>query len=102
MLRADGRAYITAWVPAGPIDAMVTVLGRAVGQATGAPQRTLPTDTQPVWPTARTTRFFEIGAAVAAGEKISGAIDTQKAASTRIAAPRRRPIALMGSVLRVT
>ena len=37
VLRADGRAYITAWVPAGPINAMLTVVGRAVGQATGAP-----------------------------------------------------------------
>ena len=37
VLRADGRAYITAWVPAGPINAMLTVVGRAVGRATGAP-----------------------------------------------------------------
>ena len=37
VLRSDGRAYITAWVPAGPINAMLTVFGRAVGQATGAP-----------------------------------------------------------------
>lgn len=37
VLRSDGRAYITAWVPSGPIDAMLTVLGRAVEQATGAP-----------------------------------------------------------------
>ncbi len=37
VLRADGRAYITAWIPAGPIDAMLTVLGRAVERATGAP-----------------------------------------------------------------
>lgn len=37
VLRSDGRAYITAWVASGPIDAMLTVLGRAVEQATGAP-----------------------------------------------------------------
>ena len=37
VLRCDGRAYVTAWVPSGPIDAMLTVLGRAVGRATGAP-----------------------------------------------------------------
>ena len=37
VLRSDGRAYITAWVPSGPIDAMLSVLGRAVRQATGAP-----------------------------------------------------------------
>ena len=36
-LRSDGRAYITAWVPAGPINAMLTVFGQAVGRATGAP-----------------------------------------------------------------
>jgi SAM-dependent methyltransferase len=37
VLRSDGRAYITAWVPAGPINAMFTVFGRAVGHATGEP-----------------------------------------------------------------
>jgi SAM-dependent methyltransferase len=37
VLRRDGRAYITAWVPAGPIHAMFTVFGRAVAHATGAP-----------------------------------------------------------------
>jgi SAM-dependent methyltransferase len=36
VLRCDSRAYITAWVPAGPINAMLTVFGRAVGRATGA------------------------------------------------------------------
>jgi SAM-dependent methyltransferase len=36
VLRCDGRAYITAWIPAGPINAMLTVFGRAVGRATGA------------------------------------------------------------------
>lgn len=37
VLPPGGRAYITAWVPAGPINAMLTVFGRAVGRATGAP-----------------------------------------------------------------
>ena len=37
VLRPGGRAYVTAWVPAGPINAMLTVLGRAIQQATGAP-----------------------------------------------------------------
>jgi SAM-dependent methyltransferase len=38
VLRPGGRAYITAWVPAGPINDMLTVLGRAIGRATaGAP-----------------------------------------------------------------
>ncbi len=40
VLRSGGRAYITAWVPAGPINAMLTVFGRAVAQATGAPPPT--------------------------------------------------------------
>ena len=35
VLRPGGRAHVTAWVPAGPIDAMLTVLGRAIGRATG-------------------------------------------------------------------
>ena len=39
VLRSDGRAYITAWVPSGPIDAMLAILGRAVEQATGRPPR---------------------------------------------------------------
>lgn len=37
VLPPDGRAYVTAWVPSGPIHAMQTAFGRAVGQATGAP-----------------------------------------------------------------
>ncbi len=36
VLRADGRALISVWVPAGPIDAMVAVLGRAMAAATGS------------------------------------------------------------------
>lgn len=36
VLASNGRAYVTAWVPSGPIHAMLTVFGRAVGRATGA------------------------------------------------------------------
>jgi SAM-dependent methyltransferase len=36
VLRPDGRALFTAWIPAGPIDAMVGVVVRAVTAATGA------------------------------------------------------------------
>lgn len=36
VLTSEGRAYVTAWVPAGPINAMLTVFRRAVGRATGA------------------------------------------------------------------
>jgi SAM-dependent methyltransferase len=40
VLRPDGRALVSAWVPAGPIDAMVGVFGRAIAEATGrAPKR---------------------------------------------------------------
>ena len=35
VLRPDGRALVSAWVPAGPIDAMVGVFGRAMAEATG-------------------------------------------------------------------
>lgn len=35
VLRPGGRAYVTAWVPAGPINDMLTVLGRAIGRASG-------------------------------------------------------------------
>ncbi len=35
VLRPGGRAYVTAWVPAGPIHDMLTVLGRAIARATG-------------------------------------------------------------------
>jgi SAM-dependent methyltransferase len=40
VLRPGGRALVSAWVPAGPIDAMVGVFGRALAEATGrAPKR---------------------------------------------------------------
>ncbi len=42
VLRPGGRAYVTAWVAAGPINDMLTVLGRAVGRATGGAQPAQP------------------------------------------------------------
>lgn len=40
VLAADGRALLSVWVPAGPIDAMVGTFGRAIAAATGsAPSR---------------------------------------------------------------
>ncbi len=36
VLRADGRAYISAWVPSGPIDAMGAAFGRAMSEITGS------------------------------------------------------------------
>jgi SAM-dependent methyltransferase len=40
VLRAGGRALISVWVPAGPIDALVGEFARATAQATGsAPER---------------------------------------------------------------
>jgi SAM-dependent methyltransferase len=41
VLGTDGRAVISAWVPDGPIDAMLAAVGRVVGQVTGrqAPPR---------------------------------------------------------------
>jgi SAM-dependent methyltransferase len=42
VLRPAGRALLSVWVPAGPIDAMVGVFGRAIAEATGsAPTRFL-------------------------------------------------------------
>ena len=35
VLRADGRGLLSVWVPAGPIDAVVGIIGRAVAAATG-------------------------------------------------------------------
>jgi SAM-dependent methyltransferase len=37
ILRPGGRALVSAWVPAGPIDAMLGALGRIVGAITQAP-----------------------------------------------------------------
>ena len=37
VLRPEGRAFVTAWVPAGPIDAMLAAMGRIVGRVTGSP-----------------------------------------------------------------
>ena len=36
VLRPDGRALCSAWIPAGPLDAMVSVFARAMAAATGA------------------------------------------------------------------
>jgi SAM-dependent methyltransferase len=36
VLDADGRALLSVWVPAGPIDAMVGTFGRAIAAATGS------------------------------------------------------------------
>ncbi len=36
VLRPDGRAYVTAWVPSGPIDAMGSAFGRVMGEITGS------------------------------------------------------------------
>lgn len=36
VLRADGRALLSVWVPAGPIDAMVGVFARAMAAAAGS------------------------------------------------------------------
>ncbi|QEC47934.1 class I SAM-dependent methyltransferase [Baekduia soli] len=37
LLRPGGRALLTAWVPAGPIDGMLGAMGRIVARVTGAP-----------------------------------------------------------------
>jgi SAM-dependent methyltransferase len=37
VLRPGGRALLTAWVPAGPIDAMLGAMGRIVGRITASP-----------------------------------------------------------------
>jgi SAM-dependent methyltransferase len=37
--RPGGRVYVTAWIPAGPIDAMLTAMGRVVGRVTQGPRR---------------------------------------------------------------
>lgn len=37
VLRPHGRALLSAWVPAGPIDAMLAAVGRIVGRITQAP-----------------------------------------------------------------
>lgn len=35
VLRPEGRAFVSAWIPAGPIDRMVGVFGQAIATATG-------------------------------------------------------------------
>jgi SAM-dependent methyltransferase len=42
VLAPGGRGFITVWVPAGPIDAMVSVFARAVAQATGSTPKRFP------------------------------------------------------------
>jgi SAM-dependent methyltransferase len=40
ILRPDGRVLLTAWIPAGPIDAMLAVMGRIIRRVTSAPPPT--------------------------------------------------------------
>jgi SAM-dependent methyltransferase len=42
VLEPGGRAIFSAWVPAGPIDAMVGAIGRAIAAATGTAPRRFP------------------------------------------------------------
>jgi SAM-dependent methyltransferase len=43
VLAPSGRAYVTAWIPAGPIDAMLSAMGRILGRVTQArPPRRFP------------------------------------------------------------
>ena len=44
ILRPGGRALLTAWVPEGPIDEMLTVIRRGVVEATGTSPATSPWD----------------------------------------------------------
>lgn len=37
VLRPEGRAYVSAWIPGGPIDAMLGVVARAMAQVAPAP-----------------------------------------------------------------
>jgi hypothetical protein len=55
VLRPGGRALISAWVPAGPLDAMLGALGRVLQRATGQPppSRFAWSDPQPVGRLAR-------------------------------------------------
>jgi len=39
ILRPTGRAFVTAWIPAGPIDAMLTAAARIVRRVSSAPAR---------------------------------------------------------------
>lgn len=60
VLRADGRALLSVWVPAGPIDAVVGVIGRAMAAATGStPTRFAwhDPDTFASWPRVTTPRY---------------------------------------------
>jgi SAM-dependent methyltransferase len=38
VLAPGGRAYVTTWIPSGPIDAMLAAMGRVVGRVTQAPR----------------------------------------------------------------
>jgi hypothetical protein len=42
VLQPHGRALLSVWVPAGPIDAMVGAFGRAMAAATGSTPRRFP------------------------------------------------------------
>lgn len=40
VVRPSGRVLISAWIPAGPIDAMLTAMGRIIGRVAAAPPPT--------------------------------------------------------------
>lgn len=42
VLGADGRAYLSVWVPAGPVDAAVGTFGRALASVTGSRPKRFP------------------------------------------------------------
>jgi len=54
-MRCGGRALLSAWIPAGPIDAMLAAMGRILGRVTQAPppERFLWSDPAAVDPLAR-------------------------------------------------
>jgi SAM-dependent methyltransferase len=55
VMRCGGRALLSAWIPAGPIDAMLAAMGRILGRVTQAPppERFLWSDPAAVDPLAR-------------------------------------------------
>jgi SAM-dependent methyltransferase len=90
VLRPDGRALITAWIPAGPIDAMLTALGRIMARVAPGPPPPRFTWSDPE---ALATVAGDAGLAVTATERRELAI---RAASPEayVEAGREHPMAL--------
>jgi SAM-dependent methyltransferase len=90
VLRPDGRALVTAWIPAGPIDAMLGAMGRIVARVTSRP----PAE-RFAWADARTAGHAAAEAGLVLEDTIVAELPIRAAsAAAYVAAGAEHPMAL--------